>query len=212
MSLETAIPIASGTGGIAITPDGKTAYVCSSGDGLNNIVTLIDVATNTKNPKAISLGRGNVQTVAITPDPAPIAFFTAMVGLSGDTTFFDASSSVTPVGSIVNYAWDFGDGTPILNIDSNQTSHIYAKGTYDVTLTVTNSAGTSTSTTQVFTGHNLSRNGGPSATTTQTIYVAAMPAIVRLHPNSGSEVGGKTVTITGTNFIGTSEVSLALHP
>ena len=49
--------------------------------------------------------------------------------------------------------------------------HVYAApGSYPVTLTVTDSSGTST--TKVFTGQTMSRNGGPSATTTHTVTIA----------------------------------------
>lgn len=47
---------------------------------------------------------------------------------------FDASSSYAPDGTIVSYAWDFGDGTTGVGMI---TEHVYnQKGTYVVTLTV----------------------------------------------------------------------------
>ncbi|MEQ1785490.1 MAG: PKD domain-containing protein [Acidimicrobiales bacterium] len=70
-------------------------------------------------------------------DPAPIAGFTSST--NGLTASFDASTSSDPGGSIVSYAWNFGDGTFGSGISP---SHLYAAGgTYDVTLTVTDNAG-----------------------------------------------------------------------
>jgi len=62
------------------------------------------------------------------------------------TCSFDASGSSDPDGSIVHYAWDFGDG----NTGSGVTaSHIYAApGTYSVVLSVTDDDGATDSDTQ----------------------------------------------------------------
>ena len=52
----------------------------------------------------------NPSAIAITPDQAPTAAFTSVPGSPGSPTHFDASASVSPVGSIASYAWKFGDG------------------------------------------------------------------------------------------------------
>jgi len=45
-------------------------------------------------------------------------------------------------GTIVSYAWDFGDGTPLVTEGDPVTTHVYtAAGTYTVTLNVTDSEG-----------------------------------------------------------------------
>ncbi len=52
---------------------------------------------------------------------------------------FDASSSYDPDGTIVNYTWDFGDGSTASGVTA---SHSYQKiGTYTVTLTITDNDG-----------------------------------------------------------------------
>ncbi len=64
--------------------------------------------------------------------------FTPETPLAGDTATFDASASEDPDGIIVNYTWNFGDDTPVINESDPVTTHIYATyGTYTVSLTVT---------------------------------------------------------------------------
>ncbi|HKW00597.1 MAG TPA: PKD domain-containing protein [Vicinamibacterales bacterium] len=61
----------------------------------------------------------------------------------GDSVQFDASGSK---GNIVSYSWDFGDGRTATGV---KTSHSYGlAGTYNVTLTVKDDRGLTTSSTQ----------------------------------------------------------------
>lgn len=79
-------------------------------------------------------------------DALPTAAFTAE---GSETAFtFDAAASEAPTGrTITAYAWDFGDGTaPASGITTTHTFD--APGTYQVTLTVTDSSGLTASTTQ----------------------------------------------------------------
>jgi PKD repeat protein len=57
----------------------------------------------------------------------------------GDVVSFDGSDSYDPDGAVVSYEWDFGDE----EIDSGESvTHIYtSKGTYAVTLTLTDNGG-----------------------------------------------------------------------
>lgn len=75
------------------------------------------------------------------PNVNPIAAFTSSV--SSATAAFDGSTSVDPDGTVVGYAWNFGDGATGTGITSQHT--YTATGTYTVSLTVTdNRAGTNT--------------------------------------------------------------------
>jgi hypothetical protein len=75
------------------------------------------------------------------------------------------------VGSIVSYQWSFGDGQSATT-STPSAAHVYAApGAYPVSLTVTDSAGTSL--TQVFTGQTMSLHGGPEATITHLVTVLA---------------------------------------
>jgi PKD repeat protein len=59
---------------------------------------------------------------------------------------FNGSSSSDPDGSIVSYAWQFGDGTTGFGVT---TQHAYAvAGTYTVRLTVTDNDGATNTTTR----------------------------------------------------------------
>jgi len=67
-------------------------------------------------------------------------------GTEGVSVNFDGSGSSDPDGTIISYAWDFGDGTTGTGVNP---AHTYAQdGTYTVTLTVTDNDGlTDTATT-----------------------------------------------------------------
>lgn len=156
---------------IAGTPNGKTVYVTNAG---TDDVIPIDVATNTLETTFANIA-GEIQDIVISADQAPFARFTVRAAPANSPTTFDASESTTPVGTIVSYAWDFGDGfttvtnTPIIN-------HTYTTiNLFNVTLTVTNSAGTSTS--KVFSSRFMSNNGGPSAVFSTIISIGPAPPI-----------------------------------
>jgi YVTN family beta-propeller protein len=163
---------------LGFLPDGSKAYVANAG---SDSVSIIDTSTDTV---LATLAVGLFPcSIAISPDQAPLASFSYQVSGSGQTVTFDASDSASPVGTIASYFWDFGDGST-LETSSATTSHVYTSGgSYEITLTVTNSAGTSTE--QIFNrssscnfnqtsltvtqSETVSHNGGPTATTTQSL-------------------------------------------
>jgi PKD repeat protein len=128
-------------------------------------VTPITLATNT--PGTVIPVGISPNEIAVTPDQAPTARFTAVV--DGLTVTFDGSTSSSPIGTIAKYDWDFGDGhTESLTAPTATVAHTYSSvGTFTVTLTVTNTSGTSTE--QTFTGQTVSNNGGPSAVFSEAI-------------------------------------------
>lgn len=166
------IQVGNGPTGIAIAPDGSTAFVTNFN---NNNVLPIDLTIfpyQTQDP--ISTGEGP-QGIAITPDQPHNANFTVNEAPVGEPTVFDASSSIPVIGTIVSYKWDFGDGSPTVITEIPTVSHIYTSlGNYRVTLTITNSAGTSI--TKVFTGQTMSRNGGRNSLASRTVQIGVKPA------------------------------------
>jgi DNA-binding beta-propeller fold protein YncE len=193
---------------VAITPDGGTAYV-PTGRCWVQPIRLADGALL----KTINVAGGCPRTVAITPDPAPIAELTVGPAVTGDATDFDASASSTPNGDIARYSWDFGDGTTATTT-SPTTTHVYrAPGDYTASLTVTNTAGTST--TKVFTGQTMSRNGGPSAHHSRTIRVSS-PTVTTIPtptpPTSATATAPTTPTTPTTTTPTTSATSMSTPP
>jgi YVTN family beta-propeller protein len=162
---QTPIDVGEELDEIAITPDGRTAYATNFS---GTKVTSIDLQTDGVGP---SFTGSNMHGLAITPDPAPVAAFSFTAAAPGLQSSFDGSSSSSEVGSIASYEWNFGDGHSEVTT-APTTSHAYATpGVYGASLTVTDSAGTSLA--QVFTGQTMSLDGGPQATTTQTVTISA---------------------------------------
>jgi PKD repeat protein len=138
----------------ASTPDGGeiVSYTWNFGDG--NITTtnnpIITHAYETYGTFTVTLkvtdseGKWDVTSQQITVEKAPIADFwwTPYYPQIGETVTFDASASTPDGGTIISYAWNFGDGTPIVVETDPITTHVYAAvGNYTVTLNVTDSEG-----------------------------------------------------------------------
>jgi subtilisin family serine protease len=98
------------------------------------------------------------QDTTSTPPPPPLAVSppTATFSVNGcprSTCTFDASGSTSASG-IASYAWNYGDGgsTSPSGTSAAKVSHTYSsKGSYVVTLTVTDNAGLSATKTQTVT-------------------------------------------------------------
>ncbi len=174
---------------LALTPEGTKAYVANNTSGN---VSVINTVTHVV--AAISTGNFS-EAIAIVPDQAPLAKFSFDSNDSPIT--FDASASVSPVGTIVNYFWDFGDGHTLNTVEAI-TMHSYAAaGSFNVTLTVTGSGGTSTVHNYQFSTNNelsfngspFTNNGEPFATTSEflDVTVSLLPPInLRIKPTKAS--------------------------
>jgi PKD repeat protein len=79
------------------------------------------------------------------PDTPPLAVFTIAPNpvAPGQAVTFDASRSSDSRGSVTDYKWDFGDGTPVLDTGATSRAvHRYAcTGRVTTTLTATNDGG-----------------------------------------------------------------------
>lgn len=102
---------------------------------------------------------GNVSagaTAVATPQAAnqpPVANAGPDIGTTvGATITLNGSGSSDPDGTIVNYHWNFGDGTSLGTGSVPSANHSYAAvGTYSVTLTVTDNSGALANDTAVVT-------------------------------------------------------------
>ena len=105
-------------------------YTFSPGDYVRiKVVTVGGTSTQTT-------GTGP-QSSSATANPGPVAAFFA--SSNGLTVTFDASGSYASDGTIVSFAWNFGDGN---TGTGTSLSHTYnSAGTYTVSLTVTDNGG-----------------------------------------------------------------------
>ena len=78
--------------------------------------------------------------------------------IPGESILFDASSSFDPDGELVDFIWDFGEGT---TQRGTRLSHSYDQlGLYEVTLIVVDNAGASSTISHTMTVHTQSVSGG----------------------------------------------------
>ncbi len=86
-----------------------------------------------------SNGCAYADTLPVTVNPLPVANFNSTVACQGAATNLN-DLSLTASGTITNWQWDFGDGSPLSN--TQHPTHIYPNdSTYNTTLIATNSFG-----------------------------------------------------------------------
>ena len=97
-------------------------------------------------------------SVQVVNNPPIVSFrMSSDAPLPGQTVSFDGAGSFDPDGTIVDFAWEFGDGT---SASGARASHVYdALGIYTVRLTVTDDAGASSSLTHTVDVHTGSPGG-----------------------------------------------------
>ncbi len=129
------------------------------------------------------------------PDEAPVAALSVTPAPVGEATSFDASASTVQYGTIVSFAWDFGDSFTAVTTTPT-TTHVYGhNGPFTASVTETDSTGTSL--TRVFTGQTLSLNGGPSSRATKSFSVPDHTTTSLASSANPSEIG-QPVTFTAT--------------
>ncbi len=134
-------------------PDGSLRkYVWNTGDGTVKEGEKIRYAYTSPGMYTVSLTvTDNTETlnntvsttfkVRVNDPPIPVAGEDQVVNSS--KVFFDASASTDSDDDIIDYLWDFGDGT---QTHGKVVSHVYAlPGKYTVNLTVTDGSATQTS-------------------------------------------------------------------
>ena len=174
-------------------PDGSIAsYAWDFGDGQQGTGATPSHSYAVAGPYTVTLtvtdNRGataqvsHLVTASNPPNQAPTASFTS--GHSDLTANFNAAGSSDPDGSIVSYAWNFGDGQTGTGVSP---SHTYATAnTYTVSLTVTDNQGATGSTTgQVTVTNPPPANVSPTASFTSgnTNLVASFNAAASNDPD-----------------------------
>jgi PKD repeat protein len=150
--------------------------------------------------KADGTSRGTAREVLA--DAPPIAAFavTTPAPTVGSAVSFDGSTSHDPDGLLTSYSWSFGDGSVG---SGGSASHVFAlPGTYEVTLTVEDDAGVSTSVTHDITVAQVPSSGGGSG-------AGPGPSITSSTANAGSATAGATtvgVTAGSAKSVGLSTV------
>jgi hypothetical protein len=140
-----------GVTSIALSPDGGTLLAIggnvNASGSVSTLLYPISRAGLVVGARSGALGNSTPigpRDVVVTPDQAPLAGITPASASAGTPMTLDASASSVAYGNITNYAWNFGDGSPIVNSGAPTVTHSYAtQGTYKVTVTETDSAGTS---------------------------------------------------------------------
>jgi PKD repeat protein len=124
--------------------DGATATGATANHTYASAGTYTVTLTVTDNAGGVGVTTQQVQVTAPPPNVPPAASFTTSI--NDKALSVNGTGSTDTDGSIVSYAWDFGDGATATGATAN---HTYASaGTYTVTLTVTDDDGAIGTTTR----------------------------------------------------------------
>jgi PKD repeat protein len=181
-----------GTTGTGITTT-HSYNAPSAAGGYTVTLTVTDNSGNTAMASAVKMITSQVNV----PPVAKFTESTTMV-LTGVSISFDASTSNDPDGgSIVSYAWDFGDGT----IGAGVTiTHSYGRASplagYTVTLTVTDGDGGDTGTA---TATKTIQDRPPMATFTESTSMTTTGTSITFDASESADPDG-TITSYSWNF------------
>ena len=152
-----------------------------------------------------AVGVGTILNDDIPPNQLPTAVVTATPtsGFGPLAVNFTGSGSYDQDGSIVSYAWTFGDGA---SSSAQNPSRTYSTpGTYTATLTVTdNRGGTGTASTQIVVSQNpalVMHVGSITMALVQSACGHICQATVRIVNGSGQPVQGATVSGSWTGLV-----------
>ncbi|MCD6584607.1 MAG: PKD domain-containing protein, partial [Desulfobacteraceae bacterium] len=134
--------------------------------------------------------------------PTAVAKATPTSATANETITLDGSESYDTDGTIVKYAWDFGDGS--IGETGDQPSHTYASaGTYTVTLTVTDDDEATGMDTCSVTINDIS-NIDPTAVATANPTSALVNETVTLDGSGSSDTDGTIVSYAWNQTAGTT--------
>lgn len=172
--------------------DGNTATGSTASHTYNTDGTFLATLTVTDDSSATGNSSVNI-TVNPQVNDLPTASITTNTtsGLVPLTVSFDGSGSIDTDGSIVSYAWDFGDGNSATGVTANHTYN--SDGTFQVTLTVTdNEGGTGTGSVNITV--NPVPNDPPVAGLSTNVTSGVVPLNVSFDGTSSSDTDGTIVS------------------
>jgi len=203
------------------TSTNATSFIWNFGDGSNStasdpshtyandgVYTVTLTATNNCGSTIFE------QTVTIVTPPTANFTTSASSGCTPFTVQFTNASS----SNATSYAWEFSGGTPATSTQENPIATWNTAGVYVVTLTASNSAGSSTSTTTITVGSapvagftyqiggltavfaNISTNGSSYS---WDFGDGSIPSSESNPSHTYAQVGSYTVTLSVTNECGT---------
>lgn len=140
-------------------------------------LTTVDAIEAQTGYDLLALLPDDIEAAAESNSQPPLASLTGTGSLAeGGSGNFDASASVDPNGSIVSYAWSFGDGA---TGEGASVAHVFAQdGEYEVTVTTTD-------------------NDGLTDTASLTVVVNNVAPVLDSIPGGTLEAGG-AFTVSGT--------------
>jgi PKD repeat protein len=187
--------------------DGATAsgeqvqHVFSSPGTFAVTLTVVDsIGASNSITRSVTVGQGTLPTADIIFSPAGPAI--------GQTVNFNGSgSTVQPGHQIVEYSWNFGDGT--LGTGPLVAHAFQTAGTFNVTLKVTDDLGRTSALKQVPVTVTATGGGNPGAATANITITPSNPTATTLITFDGtgsiaSSPGGSIVSYTWTFDVGQS--------
>jgi PKD repeat protein len=179
-------------------PDGTIAsYFWYFGDGTNATGVIVNHAYSTEGKYIVNLTvtdddglTGTFISIKTVLNRPPIAYFTenATTVLTRETIHFNASGSYDPDGHIIAYIWNFSDGASASGVSVNHTYE--DAGTYEVTLTVIDNDGATSSYSAVETVLNKP----PFANFSWSPHVAVVNKVVTFNASASYDLYGTIIS------------------
>ena len=143
------------------------------------------------------LGLTGTITQTVTVDHPTAAFAVPPTPAPGASATFDASGSQDLEGTIIDYSWDFGDGTQPVDAgtDATTTHTFTARGPYTVTLTITND---SNQTDQIT--HTVTVDNPPTAAFSPSATLATPGSSLTFDGTASAPGDGSMITDYSWNF------------
>ncbi|NLA37361.1 MAG: PKD domain-containing protein, partial [Actinobacteria bacterium] len=190
-----------GTGSAAVKPIASYAWDFGNGETATGATSFTTYSTPGTYDATLTVtdtdGTSHTVTKTITvterPNDAPNAVIAAS-GTSGNAPYtlnVDGSASSDPDGSIVGYAWDFGNGQTATGATASVTYP--NQGSYTVTLTVTDDKGATGTTTRQITV-NPTPNVPPTAVIRTVSASGTIPLTVNLSATNSTDGDGSVVS------------------